>query len=64
MQIQLPEGTSGRFEGGPATVSEVLVSLGINPAAVIVTRGGRVIPDDAVLGEDDVIRVVRVSHGG
>jgi len=64
MQIQLQDGTSRAFESGPATVSQILVSLGMNPVEVIISRDGRVIPEDTVLGPDDVIRIIRVSHGG
>ena len=64
MQIQLQDGTVRTFEGGGATVSQVLLSFGVNPAGVIVSRDGKVIPEDTVLGRDDMIRVIRVSHGG
>ncbi len=64
MQIQLQDGTVRTFGGSGATVSQVLLSLGVNPAGVIVSRDGQVIPEDTVLGEDDMIRVIRVSHGG
>jgi sulfur carrier protein len=42
----------------------VLLALDENPAGVIVSRNGRVIPEDTLLGSDDEIRVIRVSHGG
>ena len=64
MNIQLQDGTARTFDGGPATVSQVLVSLGVNPVEVIVSRDGKVIPEDTFLGPDDVIRIIRVSHGG
>jgi sulfur carrier protein len=64
MKIHLQDGTARTFEGGPATVSSVLFSFGVNPVEVIVSREGRVIPEDAVLAQDDEIRIIRVSHGG
>jgi sulfur carrier protein len=64
MKIHFQDGTSHTFEGAPATVAGVLLSLGVNPVEVIVSRDGRVIPDDTVLGPDDEIRIIRVSHGG
>ncbi|MDD1661271.1 MAG: thiamine S protein [Methanomicrobiales archaeon] len=64
MKIHLQDGTACTFEGSRAMVSEVLLSLGMNPVEVIVSRDGKVIPDDTVLGADDEIRIVRVSHGG
>jgi sulfur carrier protein ThiS len=64
MKVHLQEGSSRIFEGGASRVSEVLLALDLNPAAVIVSRDGKVIPDDAALRADDEIRVIRVSHGG
>jgi sulfur carrier protein ThiS len=64
MKIHLQDGTTRRYEGEASRVWEVLLALGLNPAGVIVSRNGRVIPEDTVLGRDDEIRVVRVSHGG
>ena len=64
MKIHLPDGTARTLGDGPAPVSQVLISLGVNPVEVIVSKGGRVIPEDTVLGSDDEIRIIRVSHGG
>ena len=64
MKIHLQDGTTRAFEGGPAMVSQVLLSLGVNQVEVIVSRDGMVIPEDTVLGRDDEIRIIQVSHGG
>jgi sulfur carrier protein len=64
MKVHLQDGTAWNFDGGAARVAEVLLALDLNPAGVIVSRNGRVIPEDTVLGGDDEIRVIRVSHGG
>ena len=64
MKVHFQDGPAQTFEGGPERVLEVLHALGLNPAGVIVSRDGRVIPEDTLLGRDDEIRVIRVSHGG
>jgi sulfur carrier protein len=64
MKIHLQDGTARSFDGEAARVWEVLLALDLNPAGMIVSRDGRVIPEDTVLGRDDEIRVIRVSHGG
>ena len=64
MKVHIQGGEARSFDGGPARVWEVLHSLDENPAGVIVSRNGRVIPEDTVLGKDDEILVIRVSHGG
>ena len=52
------------YEGEACRAWELLLALDLNPAGIIVSRNGRVIPEDTVLGRDDEIRVTRVSHGG
>jgi sulfur carrier protein ThiS len=42
----------------------LLVDLGLNPCEVIVTRDARLLPDDALLAEDDRLRIVTIIHGG
>ena len=64
VRIRFQDGTARTFDGGAARVWEVLLALDLNPAGVIVSRNGRVIPEDSLLGGDDEIRVIRVSHGG
>lgn len=64
MKIHLQDGTAVTYDGGGARVSEVLLSVGMNPVEVIVSREGKVIPEDTILGADDEIRIIRVSHGG
>jgi sulfur carrier protein len=64
MRIHLQDGTARSFDGGPARVWEVLLALDLNPAGVIVSRNGKLIAEDTLLGGDDEIRVTRVSHGG
>lgn len=64
MKIYLQDGTARTFEGDGATVSEILLSIGVNPAGVIVSRNGRVVPEDAIPDHSDEIRIIRVSHGG
>jgi sulfur carrier protein ThiS len=31
---------------------------------VIVARNGVLVPEDAIAGGDDQVRIIRVSHGG
>ncbi len=49
---------------GPAPLDQVLLEAGINPLEVLVTRNGTLIAEDAIVGADDVIRVIRIAHGG
>ena len=48
----------------PAPLEQILLEAGINPLEVLVTRNGTLIAEDAIVGADDVIRVIRIAHGG
>ena len=64
MKIIFPDSTTETMPGGPVSISQVLDLLGISPAEVIVSRNGKLVPEDTVAGGDDVIRIIRIAHGG
>jgi sulfur carrier protein len=48
----------------PAPVEQVLLEAGINPLEVVVSRNGSLISEDTIVETEDVIRVIRIAHGG
>jgi sulfur carrier protein ThiS len=64
MRLQLPDGTVRDVNGEVRTVATLLTGCNINPLEVIVTRNGRLIPEDATVSGNDEIRVFLVAHGG
>ena len=64
MQVHMPDGTTQNIRGEPVSVGALLAGCNINPLEVIVTRNGRLVPEDAIVSEDDEIRVFPVAHGG
>ena len=48
----------------PAPVEQVLLEAGINPLEVVVSRNGNLITEDTIVETEDVIRVIRIAHGG
>jgi sulfur carrier protein len=64
MRIVLPDQSIRVVEHGPCPVEEVLVSLGINPLEVIVSRDGILVPEGTPVSTDDEIRIIRIAHGG
>jgi sulfur carrier protein len=64
MKIILPDQGTRVIERGPDSVEKILHELGINPLEVIVSRNGTLVPENAVVGADDEIRIIRISHGG
>jgi sulfur carrier protein len=64
MKIILPDAKIQEVPGDPASLLVILDRLGINPAEVIVSRNGKLVPEDAVARGDDEIRIIRIAHGG
>jgi sulfur carrier protein len=64
VKVLLPDKSEQTIDTGASTVEQVLLDLGINPIEVIVSRNGRLVPDDAVISGDDEIRIIRIAHGG
>jgi sulfur carrier protein ThiS len=64
MRIILPDRSVRAFTGNPITIEQILAELGMNAAAVIVVKNGKVVPEDDIADENDEIRIIRVAHGG
>jgi sulfur carrier protein len=64
MNLILPDRSIRVIDPAPATVEEILLREGINPLEVMVSRDGKLIPDDTLVSGDDEIRIIRISHGG
>jgi len=46
MKIIFPDSTTETMEGEPVSISRILDRLAINPSEVIVSRNGRLVPED------------------
>ena len=64
MKVILPDQGVRVIEGGPRTVGALLHEIGANPLEVIVSRNGKLVPEQATIGGDDEIRIIRIAHGG
>jgi sulfur carrier protein ThiS len=64
MKIILPDSTIQQMPGDPVSISSILERLEINPSEVIVSRNGKLVPEDAVARGEDEIRIIRIAHGG
>jgi sulfur carrier protein len=64
MKIILPDRSCREMRPGTMTVEELLRDLGFDPFDVIVSRNGTLVTEDAVVGNDDEIRIIRIAHGG
>lgn len=64
MKIILPDRSCRESGPGTMTVEELLRDLGFDPFDVIVSRNGTLVTEDAVVGNDDEVRIIRIAHGG
>ncbi|HNX18144.1 MAG TPA: MoaD/ThiS family protein [Methanoregula sp.] len=64
MKVILPDQTVRVMEKPPGTVGALLHEIGITPLEVIVSRDGKLVPEQATIGKDDEIRIIRIAHGG
>jgi len=64
MIVQLPDKSTLDIRGEQCTIEELLDRLAINTSEVVVSVNGRITPEDAFVGGDDRIRIIRVAHGG
>ena len=64
MKIILPNTTINIMPEDPVCITIILDKLNINPSEVIVSRNGKLVPEDTLIGGDDEIRIIRIAHGG
>jgi len=64
MRVILPDRSVRSMDTGACTIGGLLSRLGINPLEVVVSVNGRIAPEDTLLGSDDLIRIIRIAHGG
>jgi sulfur carrier protein ThiS len=64
MQVILPDKSTRILSDESRTIGSLLSELGIRPSGVIVARNGVLVPEDAITGGDDQVRIINVAHGG
>ena len=64
MKIILPYSTINIIQNDPVSITSILDNLHITPSEVIVSRNGKLVPEDTLICGDDEIRIIRIAHGG
>jgi sulfur carrier protein ThiS len=64
MKVILPDQGVRVIEQGPGTVGKLLQEMGFKSLEVIVSRNGKLVPEQATVCGDDEIRIIRIAHGG
>jgi sulfur carrier protein ThiS len=64
MKVILPDRAVRMFPAEPVILERLLLDLGFVPSGVIVIKNGRIVPEDTTAAGDDLVRIVRIAHGG
>ncbi len=64
MKLMLPDQSVIEVSAEGRTIETILISQGIDPLTTLISREDEIIPEDTIPDEEDVIRVIRISHGG
>ncbi len=64
MRIILPDRKIIESERETAVIKDILKSLEINPASVIVAKNGEIVPDDITIENADELKIISFAHGG
>ena len=64
MKLMLPDQSVIEVSVEGRTIETILNSQGIDPLTTLISREDEIIPEDTIPDEEDVIRVIRISHGG
>jgi sulfur carrier protein len=64
MKLILSEKDVRILDHCPAPADQILLEQGINPLEVILSRNGKLVSEDTIIESGDVVRVIRIAHGG
>ena len=64
MKLMLPDQSVIEVKVEGRTIETILNSQGIDPLTTLISQEDEIIPEDTIPDEEDVIRVIRISHGG
>jgi len=66
MKLISPDGSIKeiKIEDKDMPIENLLKELGINPVEVIIAKNGKIVPEDETVTNEDVIKIIRVIHGG
>lgn len=64
MRLVLPDQSVIEVSVEGRTIETILNSQSIDPLTTLISREDEIIPEDTIPDEDDIIKVIRISHGG
>jgi sulfur carrier protein ThiS len=60
----MPDGKAREIGVERSSIDKILESLSINPIEVIVAKNGKVVSECEEVEGEDVVKVIRIVHGG
>jgi sulfur carrier protein ThiS len=64
MKLMLPDKSVIELSVQGRSIETILNSQGIDPMTTLISREDEIIPEDTIPNDEDVIRVIRIAHGG
>lgn len=64
MLIEMPDGSRLELEVKEHRIEDILRELQINSEEVIVAKNGQIVVEEETAGGLDVLKIVRIVHGG
>ena len=64
MLIEMPDGSRLELEVKDHRIEDILRELQINSEEVIVAKNGQIVVEEETAGDLDVLKIVRIVHGG
>jgi sulfur carrier protein ThiS len=64
LKLIMPDGKAREIGVERSSIDKILESLSINPIEVIVAKNGKVVSECEEVKGEDVVKVIRIVHGG
>ncbi|QXO93961.1 hypothetical protein KSK55_11530 [Methanospirillum purgamenti] len=64
MKLILPDKSVIELSVQGRSIETILSNQGIDPLTTLISREDEIIPEDTIPDDEDVIRVIRIAHGG
>ncbi|MDX8549013.1 hypothetical protein KHC33_15475 [Methanospirillum sp. J.3.6.1-F.2.7.3] len=64
MKLMLPDKSVIELSVQGRSIETILSNQGIDPLTTLISREDEIIPEDTIPDDEDVIRVIRIAHGG
>jgi sulfur carrier protein len=64
LKLIMPDGKAREIRVEKSSIDKILEALSINPIEVIVAKNGKIVSEYEGVEDEDVVKVIRIIHGG